>query len=268
MMSRGVVFTIIVAAVLTTACNRRPSGVLSDDEAAELIADMQIADAYATVYGMQNTDMENLKEGVMAAHGVSRAEFDSTMAYYGRNMDEYYKLFDKVNRNIEKKSRKVGAEGLAEAEGNNIWRYSPFVYISPNFASDGIVFSFDAGDLTPGEQVEWKMRLNDSKRSDLLLGVEYADGSTAYVKKNTSDRKLSLNLQTDSAKTGKRIFGFMTVDRMDMPLWVDSISLNVLPFDSLKYSQINIQQRYSRPANKPITIKKDTVSSSFSLSME
>ena len=86
---------------------KRPSKVLSDDEMASLVADLEIAEGYVQTQTLGDRDGDRLVEYVIEKHGVSREEFDSTMAWYGRNVDVYYDIIPKVEQQLEQRRRKL-----------------------------------------------------------------------------------------------------------------------------------------------------------------
>lgn len=223
--------------LLLAACTHRPKGMLSEKEMADLLADLEMAEAYYnTSVGDDYIDKETLRRSVLKQHGVTPEELDSIQAYYGRNMDEYSKLYDKVAENIRKRSQS-GSPALNE--GDNLWPYPSFAPVMANQATDGIVFSFPADKLEKGNSISWKMRLSSADGVETNLGVEYDDGSVTMARrKNVTDRTLEVELQTDTGKQAVRIFGNLTVPQRSKPLWADSIRMTRNDYDSLTYSSI------------------------------
>ena len=260
------ILTLMVSFLLMAflpACIERPEGVLSEDETIDLMVDMQITEAYLNTMGpsMSDSMRQAMAEGVLLQHGVSKKQLEQTLAYYGRNADEYYALFDKVNKRLDSKRKNLTGQMPTESTAeNNIWPYSPFALFARNGSSDGLIFSLTGDALDPGEMLEWKMRLNNSGQGDALLGVEYGDGSSTYVKRSVGGmRNVKIDLQSDTGKVIKRVFGYFNVSKSSMPLWVDSIRLDRLPFDSVNYSKVRNQSRYYGAKNRPKEMKTDSV---------
>lgn len=238
---------ILVSLLSLGSCNKRPEGVLSESEMEELLTDLELADAYY-LSSPSGSDKAALTEAVLKKHGVSQEELDSTIAYYGRNIDEYYALYEKVEKRLQKKS------GHAEepSEEDDIWPYSRFAAYMPGQMSDGITFSIPAEDLAPGNSIDWRMRLSSAVNADIMLGVEYENGVTMIVKKNgQGGQPLQLNLITDTALVAKRIFGTMSIPTASRPIWADSIRLIKLEYDSLEYPRIRSQKKIYRSLPKP-----------------
>lgn len=240
--------------VLLGGCDKRPEGVLSEDKMVDLMTDIQLADAYYHASGpsSERIDKSILTESVLKKHGVSHAELDSTLSYYGKNMDEYYKLYEKVEKNLRARNNS-GMEGDSYDEANDLWPYSRFAALLSNQLSNGITFSIPAEGITPGNSIEWGMRLSQADGVEITLGAEYEDGSASLMKKTPgSSRNPSVTLQTDTALQLKRIFGTLTLSRNSLPLWADSIRLVKTDYDSLTYSNMRNQKFVGKPVRKPV----------------
>lgn len=265
----------IAICVVTPGCNDRPKDVLSDKEMIDLMADMQLAEGYADVAGSgrnYSSERFRLTEGVLAAHGVSRAQLDSTMLWYGKNIDDYNALFAGVDKELDKRRRTLLKDGgfPEEEEGVGLWPYSAHIVLSPLGDTDHIRFSILPGeDTAKGDLITWKLRFNAMSEASGLLGVDYTDGASSLISRNLNgNQKVELKLQTDSSKSVSRIFGVMRVRNANsLPLFVDSISLTRSPLDSSRYYTFH-SQILLRPQVK--SVKKDSVavSSRDSISKE
>lgn len=250
-------------ALALSGCHKRPEGVLGEDEMVDLMADMQLAQAYynTTAHTPGGREKDLLMESVMEKHGVSRAQLDSTVAYYGRNMDEYHAMLGKV----EKKLRERSGQEVEDIPEDDIWPYSRFAALFPGQTSDGLIFSMPAEEVEPGDGIDWRMRLTSPEGVEIMMGIEYEDGTTSLIKKSAAgNRSLQVRLIADTALTTKRIFGAMTAPQASMPLWVDSIRLVKTDYDSLEYPKIRSQKRIAPPGRRvppgrPETVSRDTV---------
>lgn len=251
MMGKSWGIAALLMCVLASACGKEKEGRIPESDMVDLLADLQIAQAYySSPTGKPGTmRKEELMESVLEKHGVTQEELDSTIAYYGRNMDEYYALYEKVEKNLKTRN--------GQAEHNNvkddIWPYGRFAAIFPHQMNDGIIFSFPAQGLRKGNSLDLQMRMSSPVQADVTFGVEYEEGVASMVSRNSSggDRKLEVKLFTDTAYTPKRIFGSVKIDRSSMPLWIDSIQILKSRFDSLEYSRIRQQRTVSTPKPKP-----------------
>lgn len=258
---------IMLSAILLCGCSKRPKGVLREGKMVSLMADLQLAEAYSNTAGMGNYNSdsrENLGKGVLAAHGVTQEEVDSTLAWYGRNMDDYTELFAKVDKEIMSRRKKLMKEEGSKDNINSadmLWPYQTHGVLSALGNSDAWILSLESPDLSRGDVLEWSIRMSESSAFTGVLGVEYADGTSDALSQMLSGKqKYELRLQTDTGKTVSRIYGTLRLkDSKQMPIYADSIMLRRLPFDSLEYHRHRSLRHYGAPARiKPKVEKKDT----------
>ena len=93
----------IFSASIFLGCDRRPKEVLSERKWSAFMADMQLAEAClnSSAVSVHSRDGRlELGRSVLAAHGVTQEQLDTTLAWYGRNIDNYSELFEKVDKEI------------------------------------------------------------------------------------------------------------------------------------------------------------------------
>lgn len=244
------------------ACVKRPDKVMSDQEMAPIVADYELARACdrGNSIGLHPGSEDDLLLAVLRDHKVSREEYDSTIAWYSRNPDKYLILCQKVDKELDAKQRKYAGKGEM-LQFDDLWPYSRMMMFSGLASSDGLDFSIPSSEVEPGQKLRLNMRFNSRTDGMALLGVEYEDGVKTYNTKQLSDRKLELNLQTDTARRVRRIFGNVAIDSQSrLPLWADSVSLASLPFDSLEYYRIHSQRIYRKPSKKVKSEVQDSLS--------
>lgn len=253
--------------LLASACSKRPENVLSDSEMEKFLTDMMLADAYeqsAAGRGMPDSIRRNLGESVMKAHGIDYETLDSTYAWYSRNLDDYYKLYSRVEKRLDKRRRNIeGMAALPDNEmQNDIWQLPQHITFSTLGEGDALVFELPGEAISKGERLEWKLHLSNGLETSMLLGLDYEDGSTCVATRDFhQDRNLKMKLISDTAKDVRRIFGVLSVPRSGMPVYSDSITLIKLPFDSVEYRNTWAQKNFYGPRSRPVvTLEKDSVS--------
>lgn len=256
----------VLLAFLLFSCVKRPEGVLSDKETAPVIADLEIAEAYAQrnpATAGSREQKERIIEYVIREHGVTRAEFDSTMAWYSRNIDEYRDLYAAVDKEIAKKRKKMTGVAVTQAVENDLWPYSRHTLLSRLSGENALSFDIPAGTLGKGDRLVWKMRLRSGADATAILGVVYDNGRREFMaRKLGGNRKFEISMQTDSTAKVKSVFGNMTLSGFrSMPLWIDSISLTTQPIDTMQYYQVNSNRIYYPPAKrlKQAPVSSDTI---------
>lgn len=237
-------------------CSCGDKSPVSQGKMADLIVDMQLAEAYAGNHIEYASDSARnvLRQSVLAKYGMTQAEMDTAISWYAHHLEKYDKLYEEVERKLERKQKKLLAssgEGEQSEEGS-LWPYSMMAMLSPNSAQDAVMFSLPVSDIQPGERLTWKMRLSKGSGADMTLGVDYREGGTSYINRYFSQsQRLELNLQTDSSRNVSRVYGVMRVDAHTvLPIWADSISLTRLPLAAETYHTYLQQADYRGPAKR------------------
>tara|TARA_B110000211_G_C14076607_1_gene552391 strand:- start:2461 stop:2820 length:360 start_codon:yes stop_codon:yes gene_type:complete len=100
--------------ILIFACgeqkNEVPSNLISGDALVPLLADFHLMDAAAKQNIITNNHKTLVKHqqyaGVLKKHGVSRAQFDSTIQFYVQSPDVFKILYDKVGTYLKLEKEK------------------------------------------------------------------------------------------------------------------------------------------------------------------
>ncbi len=94
-----ILLPVIVLALSLMSCDRTPRGVMSVNAMADLIADLQLAEAYmdAHISDFQtDSSKQVLKQSVFMKHGITQQDYDSSLVWYAHNMEDYVKAHDKA----------------------------------------------------------------------------------------------------------------------------------------------------------------------------
>lgn len=267
----GVIMTLGLMAV---GCHKDGNPeVITESKLVQLLADLEVADAYCRrPMGETSYGRDSIGLAIMKDYGVTPEQVDSTLSWYGRNLDDYALLYRKVDSELDKRMKTAAHNnGVKVSEGDEIWPYSQFLTIRPSDRSQNFAFRMEASELPSGSSLEWKMRQSSGDGLELLLGVDYADGDSRFSTATSfGDRTTSLKFQTDSARTVANIFGIIrsTSTTLRNDLMVDSISLTVHPMDSTNYNRIKRQNsfRLNPKMRKPKAVISESVIDSIASS--
>ena len=121
------------------------------DEMADILYDYHVAD------GMVQTNFDSPDSVAMRAyrisilknHGVTQADFDSSMVYYTRHTRLLQKVYDKIadrlGREAVERGGQAGFTDLTEnADTTNVWKLSTAFVLSPYLATNRISFEIKA----------------------------------------------------------------------------------------------------------------------------
>lgn len=255
---RGLVVILLLS--LLVGCSKTPDNVIDESDMADLLVDIHKGEAYVQSHSSEyyNDSLKKaFKQSIFQEHGVTQAQFDSSLVWYGKHIDVYVKVYDNVIKKLEHQNKtlladakKAKAENYVEGDSVNLWDKSNIRILS-HFYGDSIM-SFDykaTNDFKKGDVFVWKYKLLGADIPiSLMIGVDYQDGSTGYYINN--DRKEGWNdtkFQTDSTKKIRRIYGVATATPgKNGIMFIDSIQLNKLRLNRDNYYYI-FQQKVLQP---------------------
>ncbi|MBO6306197.1 MAG: DUF4296 domain-containing protein [Paludibacteraceae bacterium] len=116
MRNRYVLFVVLCACTLgLTGC--RPKGILHSSEMREVLVDLHKTDALLQVSGLQyghNEALDIYYAQVLEKHGITQAQFDSSIVWYTAHPLLFDKIYPKVEADIEAERTAFQTEYAAE----------------------------------------------------------------------------------------------------------------------------------------------------------
>ena len=117
-----------------------PGRYIQPDEMESILYDYHIADAMYQSDDGKATTMIVYKAAILKKHGVSEADFDSSMVYYTRHTRLLQKIYESLSTRLSKEAMALGAtateinqHGLNSANGDttNVWKGEQSMVFSP-----------------------------------------------------------------------------------------------------------------------------------------
>ena len=107
-MKRTVVLYVICMLLLCAACDRKPKGLIEEAQMTELLTDAyQLEGFYAVERGMDSVITDAVivatYDSIFAKHGVTRQQFDESMAYYMRHSDKFEVIHKRVVERLDER---------------------------------------------------------------------------------------------------------------------------------------------------------------------
>lgn len=266
------------------SCDRTPRGVMSMNEMADLIVDLQLADAYIDSHSDSfgsDSSMQVLKQSIFKKHGITQADYDSSMVWYAHNMEEYNKAYDKAVNKLKARYDKLDKpgndkpgemmagptshEGTPRPHPNGMKRLTTDVekdtadlwqgqrkYMLTQGARRGFI-TFDIppdANKEPGDryQLAYKL-LRGGNEFKVSLNVDYSDGGTTQITRGTnSDGWVSLDIQSDTSRRVRRIYGYVSYDMKPghTAAYIDSLSLMRTRLNKSNYGLFQVQRTLER----------------------
>lgn len=251
--------SVLVGVALLTACTKTPDYVIGEGDMAELLADMHEGEAVVELNPSAYRDdsvKKALKQSILMKNGVTQEQFDTSLIWYGHNLDVYNEVYEDVVSILEKRQEKAredavkaGEKLVAAGDSVDIWDL-PHSLLFDRRQAGGlaqVAFSYPADSETkPGDRFVWKLAMVNTRNSaDMLLGVDYSDGTSEYQTRQALPGMLvDLILQSDSARTISRVYGYMTYRiGTESSVFADKITLSRTRFNREIYTAHPYQRK-------------------------
>ena len=228
--------------LMMIACSRAPKGIIPERKMRLLLTDMHLADAMITSdpYTFQNDDDKNaLYQSVFDKHRVTQAVYDSSLVWYGKNLDVYMQVYKMALIDVNKKIEEIGViepETVLSlnAELFDIWSTGKYYEFFPTSLSNCLVFNFvpeedySSGSIfVLGFQV---MGLVAGMQSpvEVHFRAEQIDTTIMMNNRITNDGFYELTLRTLAAHKVRRVYGYIRFNEHAVPyhkIYLNDINL-------------------------------------------
>lgn len=233
----------LLMSVLYVSCSRVPSGILSEKDMQKVMTDIYLAEAMIGINNetyKSDTMKQALYESVFRKYNITQAEYDSSIVWYGRNMDIYMGVFNRMIDDLDKRADEMGdipadpISGSSKKDSVDIWPRRSYFRFSANALFNGTTF-----DIRPSEQFPsgsifvlgmnvWGLDKHMKNRPEIRITVEQGDTSVTVTDRINKDGYHQTILNSVATRRIKRIYGSIRLDNADMDyykVYLDSMSL-------------------------------------------
>lgn len=281
---------VFLLAFCLTACQvKRPRVVLPDAKMENVLYDYHIAKAMGEEVSYSESYKRVLYvESVFKKHGITQADFDTTMAWYARNPEALAKVYEKVN--VRLKAERDGIDHLIALRDNrpdtslpgdsiDVWLWQHIYRLTGMPLDNLITFTLPSdSNFHDRDTLRWSVRFRfhsgtpDSIHAPLMamqIQYEKSDSVIATSKRVTGAGIETLSLNADTLGAIKEVRGFIyyPMQPSSQPLLTDSISLmryhamdslTIAPKDSLQQAAGSLpdKEKVEQPVEKPAELKK------------
>lgn len=271
--------SLILAALLVclVACDKAPDGIIKESKMEKLLIDLYKAEGYMAQHPEQfpeDSQKEVIKQSVYKKYGITQSDYDSSMVWYAKNIESYNKVYRRVIKQLTDEQSQLTARGsqqVTEADGSpastrhktyastgdtaNLWTGTNRYMLTPLVGQGFLKFDRTPDPAyRPGDRYQLSLKmLTFSNSFGIFFAVDYSDGSTSFVYRNTSPMGwLSLDLQSDSSRKVNRIYGYLRYDvSRNTVAFLDSIQVLRTHLNASNYGIITTQKFLSRDNNAP-----------------
>ena len=142
----------VIATILGSCRNGANDMVISEDEMEDVLYDYHIVDGIIRTSSLDSVTTKSYIESVFNKHGITRAEFDSSMIYYMRHADIMEGIYKRIYTRIENEGRLRGVNGAnfnavstdANSDTANIWNQEKVFVMTEHVPFNNVGFSFKA----------------------------------------------------------------------------------------------------------------------------
>ncbi len=236
-------------------CRSTPDNVLTPDEMADLLVDIHHAEAIADVqYSRYSPDTMRaaLRQSVYDRHGITQADFDTSLAWYGHHIEKYIDLYDVVIERLEKQVEQAGsykgAGGFLSGDSVDAWDGSSHYVLTRRSPAHYLDFNIPRDDnWRNGDSYTWQFKVfNRLSPMEVGVFVDYGDGSTDYMTSTVEqDGWFRTTVALDSLRDPQSVYGYIFVEpRTDEEIYIDSLSLIRKRFVEPTYQRRYQQRRF------------------------
>lgn len=237
-------------ACLASCQVKRPGEVLSDDKMEKVLYDYHLAKAL----GEQLPYNESYKrvlymESVYRKHGITKAQFDTSMVWFSRHPESFRTIYEKVNERL--KAQKDQVEDLIALRDNkpkeslpgdsvNVWAWESVYHLTGKPYDNRVSFELPSDpNFMEQDTLRWNVRFNFIGESTEIFGdtlhapvmgiqVVYAKDTLLYAIRSVLQPGWeSLSVSADTMGQIEKVSGFIYYPHQALGrvLLVDSISL-------------------------------------------
>lgn len=253
-----------------TACSKVPDGVLSERKMQEVLVDMSLAEAligsdYKSY--MELPKKNAVYRSIFEKHGITQAEYDSSLIWYGKNLDIYMRVQDKALAELNKQKKALGniqpdATPSSRKDSVNIWNRFDYLTFSPQSSYNGVYFDFvpdggyPAGSSFVLSMNVWGLNRQMTQAPVVRMSVEQPDTTFTVVHYLTHNGLNELLVNSRPLKRVERVYGYIRLDRSPdefYKVYIDSIRL-------VKYNY-GTTVRLPEADASDVVVPKDTLAS-------
>lgn len=230
--------------LLLLACESRPKYVIPEDEMVDLLVDVHKSEAVIALNHHQYPTDEKkriVREAVYMRHHTTKADFDSSMVWYGNNLDDYMEIYKRVidklneeNNAIKELIKEEEMQVLTQAGDTvDIWKQQRWHIFDSDKDNNILAFSINSDEnFNRGDRFSLRFHVvNIPPRGDnvqVYMAIRHQDNVIHYTHINAQRSGWNvLNIQSDSINNLKELYGYIAMPpRNDgYIMYIDSIQL-------------------------------------------
>lgn len=232
----------LVAIAAVIACNKVPDGILSEKKMKDVMIDIHIAEGLIGNDAKTFPDSirkDALFQSVFKKHNITQAVYDSSLVWYGQNLDILMNIYDLALNDINERVRDLGdvqasAAPTSNQDSVNIWPRRDYLVFEPNALFNGVVFDiipdrfYSSGSgFVLGMRV-WGIDKKMNYYPEVRIAINQGDTTIITNQTITTEGYHQTIVRGLPTKQVRRVYGYIRMDNTDTnyyKVFVDSLSL-------------------------------------------
>ncbi len=219
-------FVLFVLSAMLACKPTVPSKYIQPDDMEDILYDYHVAQALASEDPMGNYEFERTKYflAVLKKHGLTQADFDSSMVYYYSHLDRLKPIFMEVNERLADEAKSVGASvGSGRYLGYsttgdtaNIWKNRTDLLLIPRPTMNRFDFTVDVdtsfykGDSFVFQFMSEYIWQSGSKDAVVCIVTKYEGDSIIQTTNHVSVSGISqIRVPANREQKLKQMYGFI-----------------------------------------------------------
>ncbi len=256
------IYGVVLLTALAVSCSKTPDGILSEKKMKDVLVDMQIAEAMigadAKAYE-SDAEKDALYQSVFRKHKITQADYDSSLIWYGRNLDVYMQVYDRVLTEINDRQKALGdvqatAAPVSKRDSVDIWPRLTYLTFSPKAVFNGVTVDIKPDKNYPsGSTFVLGLRiwgLNGAMKSRPTIRLSANQGDTTIVvnDKIMHDGYHETVLRTVPTKQVRSVFGSIRMEDDKgykdayFKIYVDSLNLMRYNYGHFNNAETNLKK--------------------------
>ncbi len=262
-MNRLLTRIFLLSLVVMGSCKKIPENVIKPGQMEEVLYDIHVAESFvdedATKYRDKSKKMEVLA-GVYAENNITKAQFDTSIVYYSKNLEEYLKIYSNVSKRLGMvkdslvEKLRIYELSLLSPVGDSadVWKLDPqFILGDMDLYTERFTLAGDSN-YRANDRMVWSMNpLNIDSVNPLYFSIGYEEKVGKLVQHDTilyAPGVYTYEMNVPLMTTHSKLIGAMTILNVDSAengelFFIDDISFmryrEVLP-DSLANDSISV----------------------------
>lgn len=230
----------LVAGMCLSGCGKQiPKDIIQPQKMENVLYDYHLAAGMSV--NLKNPQKEAYRKYIFQKHGITEAEFDSSMVWYTRNSKLLAEIYTELSERFKKEEERVRMladekekSDMATLAGDSvdIWQYPSIHWLSDTPLSDILRFEIKSdSNFLPKDAFEWTANYSFLSKGNAVMGLNLLFENDSVTGKTLSISRSgyqSIRLEPDSAYQLKSINGFIYLqeDSTQTPnLLINDVSL-------------------------------------------